>query len=331
MADTKVLNQQDPRWADVPVGNDSTLLMWAIGCFLTMIAQAIGTTPDVVNNALKAVDGFADNGAGMKTLVIWSKIAQAFPGITAVFKTPYNNDDVVAQIAAGNKVLCEVSAKAIGGSGIHAVLYIGNHQCYDPWTGTIRPTSDFGTPSAYVVISGKWENQAQTTAAATGGDMYTLPSGKQVDLANRDSNIVCAKTFDEVVNQKLFTRTEFFDQFVNGVCDQLGITPTTSLATVQQAYKDRINAAKASVVVNGTAPTTIPATSISTTPPPEIPIGDIQTPAPGQKTVVTIKPDPNKPANVIVSAKTVSHKVAIDYIEEWFAWLGKKIKGGGKK
>jgi hypothetical protein len=331
MADVQVLNQQDPKWADIPVGNDSTLLMWAIGCFVTMIAQAIGTTPDIVNSLLKGVDGFADNGSGMKTLVIWSKLAQAFPGITAVFKTPYNNDDVLAQIALGNKVLCEVSAAPIGGTGIHCVMYIGNHQLYDPWTGTIRPTSDFGTPTAYVVISGTWNQPASTVPDNAGADMYTLPSGKQVDLANRDSNIVCAKVFDEVINQNLYTKTEFFDQFVNGVCDQLGITPTTNLSTVQQAYKDRLNAAKASVITNGSAPTSIPSTSVSTTPPPEIAIGEIKTPTAGQKTVVTIKPDPNKPANVLVSAKTVPHKVAIDYIEEWFAALIKNFGGGGKK
>jgi N-acetyl-anhydromuramyl-L-alanine amidase AmpD len=37
-------------------------------------------------------------------------------------------------------------------------------------------------------------------------DMYTLPSGAQLDLANRDSNIVTAKQWDEVVNQHLWIR-----------------------------------------------------------------------------------------------------------------------------
>lgn len=37
-------------------------------------------------------------------------------------------------------------------------------------------------------------------------DMYTLPSGNKVDLSNRDSNIVLAKTWDEVVHQQLWIK-----------------------------------------------------------------------------------------------------------------------------
>lgn len=37
-------------------------------------------------------------------------------------------------------------------------------------------------------------------------DMYTLPSGNKVDLSNRDSNIVLAKTWDEVVHQQLWVK-----------------------------------------------------------------------------------------------------------------------------
>jgi len=331
MADT-ILNQQDPKWADINLGS-STYKMWASGCFVTEIAQVLGTTPDVVNAALNAVGGFAADGTNKPdgtpqlSLVIWSKLALAFPGITAVYKTPYDNADVLSQLTAGNKVLCEVSAAPIGGTGIHCVEYIGNQQLNDPWTGKVRPTTDFGTPSAYVVISGTWDQtkvlQGFTSPTA---NMYGTPN--QYDLNNPDSMKIAVDMLNQVLAGN-YVKTEIFDEFVNGICDAIGITPTTNLTTVQKALQNKFDAIKASVITTG-APAKIPATSVVTTPPSQVAIGEIQTPVQGQKTVITIKPDPTKPANVIVSAKTTPHKVAIDYIEDFFSWIGKVFTGSTK-
>lgn len=48
-------------------------------------------------------------------------------------------------------------------------------------------------------------------------DMYKLPSGNEVDLSNRDSNIVLAKTWDEVVHLKLWVKKADADK----VADEL--------------------------------------------------------------------------------------------------------------
>jgi hypothetical protein len=112
----------------------------------------IGTTPDVVNQRLKAVNGFLGN------LVIWAKIPVAFPGIQVRRVFSYNNDDVKNNVP---NVLAEVPSTAIGGTtGKHWVVFIGNQRCNDPWTGLERATSDFTSyypgASGYCVLTGKW-------------------------------------------------------------------------------------------------------------------------------------------------------------------------------
>lgn len=118
-----------------------------IGCTVCCIAEIIGTDPKTVNDRLLDVDGFSGN------LVKWAWIEKAFPGIKAYRYYGYDNDFVKAYTP---NVMCEVSAAPIGGTGSHWIVYKGNHQCGDPWTGKIRPTSDFGTPTGYTTITGKW-------------------------------------------------------------------------------------------------------------------------------------------------------------------------------
>jgi hypothetical protein len=148
------LNQRDSRWGSLNLGFSPTYIK-DYGCTITAIAMIIGTTPDVVNERLKAVNGFSYGN-----LVIWAKIEEAFPGIKARRVWWYDNDDVKASVP---NVLVEVPSDAIGAPrGKHWVVFIGNHLCNDPWTGLERPTADFtkfGDPSGYCVLTGKW-NQA---------------------------------------------------------------------------------------------------------------------------------------------------------------------------
>lgn len=148
-----ILNQRDPRWGGIKLGFSDTLIM-DYGCTITCIAMIIGTTPDVVNDRMKAVNGFAQGN-----LVIWAKIEEAFPGIRINRVWSYNNDDVKANIP---NVMVEVPAKPIGGTGNHWVVYIGSQKLNDPWTGTQRPTGDFPNPTGYCVITGAWQNQTST-------------------------------------------------------------------------------------------------------------------------------------------------------------------------
>lgn len=60
-----------------------------------------------------------------------------------------------------------------------------------------------------------WDRFINKIESRMGGDMsdmYTLPSGQKVDLSNRESNIVTAKTWDEVVHQKLYIKKSEAEQ-----------------------------------------------------------------------------------------------------------------------
>lgn len=63
-----------------------------------------------------------------------------------------------------------------------------------------------------------WERFLNNIKAKLGAntmpDMYALPSGNKVDLSNRDSNIVLAKTWDEVVFQKLWVKKSEVDKIL---------------------------------------------------------------------------------------------------------------------
>lgn len=184
-------NQQDPRWASIILGF-GTVTIGTDGCFICCIADALNTTPDIVNQVMKDAQAF--QGA----LVDWTKLAVAFPGIQVTVKTTYDNQDVLNQLAAGNKVLVVVSAAPIGGSGIHCLEYIGNEQCKDPFTGTIRPTSDFpDLTGEYIVISGAWTQQISAAPATQGPDLSNPSLAQQfkMTVAKSTNFDVVAKAF----------------------------------------------------------------------------------------------------------------------------------------
>lgn len=178
-------DQQDPRWATILLGN-SALTIGADGCVISCIGNAVGTTPDIVNNLLKQNGGFAG------PLVEWSALSKAFPGITATVHGTYDNDTVLSQIANGSRILVFVSAAPIGGTGEHCIEYIGNGQCKDPWTGKTRPTSDFpDILGEWVSISGTWQ---QNAINSEGLNTYGL------DPTNKSSNQIVFSTWNDVKN-----------------------------------------------------------------------------------------------------------------------------------
>lgn len=142
----QILSQRDNRWKNIKLGFSDTTI-GDYGCTVTALAMILGTTPDVINDRLKTVNGFAQGN-----LVIWGKLEEAFPGIKIKRVWTYDNEDVKANVP---NVLVEVDGKPIGGYR-HWVVFIGAKKLYDPWTGTERPTSDFPNPLSYCVIGGKW-------------------------------------------------------------------------------------------------------------------------------------------------------------------------------
>lgn len=234
-------DQKDPQWINLPLGDGATTIGIS-GCTISVIGDVLGVTPDVVNSILKTVGGFS--GA----LVIWAKLAIAFPGITVNRVWTYNNDDVLNQLAANNQVIVEVPAAPIGGTGSHWVQYIGNHQLKDPWTGTIRPTTDFPNPTGYAVFSGKYqaaENPAPSTSAVNSEGLNTYG----LDPTNESSNQIVFQTWHDVsqglyvpvaqynaLNNSTETLRENFDK-LKGKYDTLSTELTTVNGTLETLKK----------------------------------------------------------------------------------------------
>src|SRR3990167_1392706 len=154
------LSQRNPVWGNKYLGFSNTYVR-DFGCVITSLSMILGTTPDVVNDRLKAVQGFANGN-----LVIWSKIPEAFPGISQRRVWSYNNDDVKNNVP---NVMVEVPPNAIGGvSGKHWEVFIGNQECLDPCKGSKRPANDFlkyGDATVYCVSGGKWEQPSSEPMA----------------------------------------------------------------------------------------------------------------------------------------------------------------------
>ncbi len=144
------LSQRDARWKDIKIGNSNSTI-GAYGCTITAIAMLAGTTPDVVNAFLTAVNGFSVDR------IIWAKINETKLGLTFPDmgrQYVYNDVAVREAIEKNGGCLVEVDYDGVVAtpSDRHWVLYIGNHQLIDPWTGTIKPTSSYPLVKGYAII-----------------------------------------------------------------------------------------------------------------------------------------------------------------------------------
>lgn len=235
---SQILGQKTMPWGNEKLGT-SKYYIWAKGCTITEIAECIGTTPDVVNqrlNALPADDkgntGFAKDRDGENDLVYWARIQEAFPDITVNRVWIYNNDDVLAQLAAGHKVIVEVPADPIGNlGGKHFVRYIGDHKLHDPWTASERPTSDFPNPTGYAVISGTWVKPEDKPAEAPKSDSVPAKTHQGLDLNNEASVKAAIDTWADVKNG-VYVKADVYINFVNRICEALGIARTDDVATI---------------------------------------------------------------------------------------------------
>lgn len=146
----KLFWQRDPKWKDIPLGfpkNGQTI--GGYGCTITCIGMLVGLSPDTVNNRLQAVKGFSES------LVLWSKVGEAIPELTFGWRNyTYDNDKVIEAISKSGGCLVEVDFDGNNQrtDDKHWVLYVGNQKLYDPWTGTVRPTSDYPKQLGYTVF-----------------------------------------------------------------------------------------------------------------------------------------------------------------------------------
>ena len=158
----QTLSQRDSRWGEITIGH-STSKLKDYGCTLTALAILAGTTPDVVNAFLTAVGGFSVDR------IIWSKINETklglhFPDMGRQYV--YNDVAVREAIEKNGGCLVEVDYDGVVAtpSDRHWVLYIGNHQLIDPWTGTIKPTSSYPLVKGYAIIEKNNEQNDLTSS-----------------------------------------------------------------------------------------------------------------------------------------------------------------------
>ncbi|MBI3977046.1 MAG: C39 family peptidase [Chloroflexi bacterium] len=139
------LSQRDGRWADIPLGfnkpgdtlNRLPLTIGNFGCFITSFAMVFNfyqpgfTDPKLINEALKAKNGFVNGGE-----LVWSKVNEVAP--TGVRWLGFGNDwgRTDQELAAGRPVLAEVSG---GKTSQHMVVITGKsgnaYTLNDSWDG----------------------------------------------------------------------------------------------------------------------------------------------------------------------------------------------------
>lgn len=263
-----ILSQRTMPWGNELLGF-SNLYIHATGCFITVLAEILETTPDDVNNKLKAVNGFAPDVNKQLSEVIWAKVAEAFPGVSCNMVTPYDNDAVLNELNLGASVIVEVPAAPIGGTGIHAVRYMGGGLLHDPWTGTERPTSDFPNPISYVVVTKQSVATPEAVTPVVETPAPVASTYKGLDLTNVDSVKAAIDAWDDVANNGVYVRKSDVDANRVRLTSVLGIDPSSNDEVVLEhvtALKTEFNKqAFASVIptpgqVAGVGPASTPVT-----------------------------------------------------------------------
>lgn len=189
-------SQRDARWANHPLGF-STSTIAKEGCLITALANIIGTTPNIVNERLKAINGFAPvQGADQRKLVIWAKVMEAFPGIQVDRRWTYTPED--NEVVKNNlPCIVQVDGSPIG-APMHFVVYIGNGQLLDSWDGQVKPTSTYVAQS-YALIKGQWQQEVVSSEV-----MY-----QGLDLTNRDSMKVAVDVWARLRDGELVDKAQF--------------------------------------------------------------------------------------------------------------------------
>lgn len=211
--------QRNSRYLQSPLGKGvggSTIYYY--GCYFVSLCRQLGVDPILFNQAL------VDRGCwNNDNYIIVDQLAKKFPEVFAGFaqQDSFTLDEYQAWCIDANIIaVCKVDARGIGGTGTH---FVGeekrdgvNALIWDPWYGDIiKVASRYNSYGN--ILSMRIFNLAQgwreavkpylsNTPQGAPMTMYTMKSGKQVDLANLDSDKVLANVYDEVINQGIYVK-----------------------------------------------------------------------------------------------------------------------------
>ena len=208
--------QRDPRWANIRLGwgiNNRTTI-GTHGCTISIIATAAGLTPKEVNELFIKHQVYAQGWKGVFNLVNWSRIHIAIPwlifrdnGRKYHYSDDTDNKEVLNAISDNGFCLVEVDFDGTPRTDDrHWVLFTGNRYQIDPWTGNVTPTAKYTIKTGFCIIDRLENSNTNDNGGDDMSNMYKLPSGKEIDLSNRDSTIVTAKLWDAVVNLQHYTK-----------------------------------------------------------------------------------------------------------------------------
>lgn len=206
-----LLSQRDERWGRLTLGT-SDVTIASHGCTITVLAMRFRLTPDVVNTVMKAFGGYVDGN-----LVNWTKLNEAFPGISFVYRQREYKDTYNELISQHLPCPIEVDASPIGGNR-HWVLYVGNGKIYDPWDGKEKSATAYRW-TGFTLLKGEYyskdeEEKKETPQAAPSynpADFYGL------DPTNRETFKITAKIWHEVVHEGKYISIEQHNEIVNKI------------------------------------------------------------------------------------------------------------------
>jgi len=209
-------------------GSKNTTTIASHGCTITCIGMISDLSERKVNELFIQHNVFAQNGPEVFNLVNWTKISNAIPWLKFIWRNVgYDNAAVAKAIADYGFCLVEVKL----GNGKHWVVFKGNQKIYDPLDGKEKSTSAYQA-TGYAII-----NRVGNPPAQGGNDManmFTMKSGKQVDLANPESMKVVAQVYDDVINLKLYTRTAEADLKLQNTVKDLNLKHSNEISKINE-------------------------------------------------------------------------------------------------
>ena len=182
MLNIKPLNQRDPLWAKVILGDntDPQFTIGGYGCLITCLAMVScyyghPETPNSLNEKLKKAKKFTNGG-----FYVWGGLTaidsdiQEKATLTPAKLTDAQIKEVKKSIDAGYPVMCQIDFQPLTATpDMHYILLIGysdeDFTMADPWTGTIAPLAVYlkatkptvrDTIEQYYIYTGKVPVQA---------------------------------------------------------------------------------------------------------------------------------------------------------------------------